>query len=207
MISRFKMFYVGTFLTTLSALALLQTQAMADLTFVGTTVSGGTFVYDLNFSNSTDAVTGQPVQRLDTTSFATIYDISGLTSVTLNPVFSSLFVLSQQATGFTPAGITPIDTAVPNVTLRYIGANTTADASYAQILTVNSTFTSLNTKGQFSGVTTKNTGAAVGTPIGSIGQLAVPGVTATNTPEPGSIALLVGAGLSGSMFAFRRRRK
>ena len=122
MISRFKMFYVGTFLTTLSALALLQTQAMADLTFVGTTVSGGTFVYDLNFSNSTDAVTGQPAQRLDTTSFATIYDISGLTSVTLNPVFPSLFVLSQQATGFTPAGITPIDTAVPNVTLRYIGA-------------------------------------------------------------------------------------
>ena len=38
------------------------------------------------------------------------------------------------------------------------------------------------------------------------GNFTVTSAAAANTPEPGSIALLVGSGLSGSVFAFRRRR-
>lgn len=196
----------GLLITTLGGLTLLGTQARADLTFTNPAVLGNTYTYDLNFLNSIDLGTGQPAQRLQAGNFATLYDISGLTSFTLNPTFASIFTLTQQPFGTTPAGTGPTDTVLPNLTLTYTGATVTATQSFTSILTLNSTFTTVNPLGQYTAQTTKNAGLSAGTNVSSIGNVAVPGVDAA-TPEPGSFALLVGASLSGSAFAFHRRRK
>jgi len=184
---------------------LLGTQARADLTFTNPSVLGNTYTYDLNFLNSIDVGSGQPAQRLQSGNFATLYDISGLTSFTLNPAFAGIFTLTEQTPGITPGGTAPDDNPLPNLTLTYTGATVTADQSFTSILTLTSTFSTVNPLGQYTGQTTGNAGASAGSPIGSIGFVAVPGVDAA-TPEPGSFALLVGASLSGTAFAFRRRR-
>lgn len=192
----------------LGGLTLLSSQAHADLVFVAnpTLTGSGIFAYDLNFSTNVDIGTGQPSQRLVNGSYATIYDMAGFNSATLNGASANLFTLTTAPFGQTPAGIAPTDTALTNITLTYNGPTLTTDQSFADILTVNSSFTSVNTKGQFSSTVTKNTGVDAGTALATIGSVAVPGVTAA-TPEPGSMALLVGAALSGSVFAFRRRRR
>ena len=196
----------GLLMTTIGGLMLLGTQARADLTFTNPAILGNTYTYDLNFLNSIDAGSGQPAQRLQSGNFATLYDISGLTGFTLNPAFGAIFTLTEQNPGITPGGTAPNDNGLPNLTLTYTGATVTADQSFTGILTVKSTFSTVNPLGQYTGQTTLNTGASAGTPIGSIGFVAVPGVDAA-TPEPGSFALLVGASLSGTAFAFRRRRR
>jgi hypothetical protein len=196
---------IGMLMTALGALTLSSLQARADLSFTAPGITGGVFTYALNFSTSTDAGTGLSAQRLENGNFATLYDIGGLNSATLNPTFSSLFVMTQQNTGITAAGTAPTDNSLPNITLRYIGPTQTTDQSFANILTINSTFTSVAPNGQYTGQTTKNSGIGAGTAVGAIGNVAVPGVAAT--PEPGSLAMLVGAGLSGSAFMFKRRRR
>ena len=195
----------GAILAAAGILTLGGAQAHADLQFTAPTVVGNLYTYDLNFSNSIDGGTGLPAQRLQSGNFATLYDIAGITSTSLNPAFASMFTLTQQTTGITAFGTAPTDGALPNLTVTYTGPTVTADQSFAGLLHVNSTFTTVNTRGQYTGETTKNAGAAAGTPVGAIGFVSVPGTTAA-TPEPGSLALLVGAGLSGSVFAFRRRR-
>ena len=196
----------GIFMTALSGLVLLGTQARADLQFTSPTIIGNLFTYDLNFSNSIDTGTGQPAQRLEADNFATLYDIAGLNSVTIAPAYTGLFTLNLQNVGVTPAGIAPTDNPLlPNVTLIYTGGTVTADQSFTGILIVNSAFTTFNPLGQYTGQTTKNSGLTDGSPVGALGFVAVPAADIT-TPEPGSLALLVGASLSGSAFAFRRRR-
>ena len=204
-ISRKSALSLGMAMTTIGALTLVDAPAHADLVFNASTIVGSIYNYDLNFSDNIDVGTGLPAQRLVSGSFATLYDISGLNSATLNPAFASQFTLSQQNTGITPTGTAPTDNnGLPNVTLTYTGPTLTSDASFASILQVNSSFTTVNLNGQFTSQVTKNAGVDAGTPIASIlGRIAVPGTT---TPEPGNLALLVGAGLSGSVFAFRRRR-
>ena len=194
----------GLLVATLGGLTIGATQARADLTFTNFSNVGSNYTYDLNFLNSIDAASGLPAQRLQAGNFATLYDIAGLNSATLNPAFASLFTLTQQNPGITPGGTAPADGALPNLTLTYNGATLTADQSFASILTVNSSFGTINPLGQYTGQTTKNAGVSAGTSVSSIGNVGVPGVNAT--PEPGSLALLVGASLSGSAFAFRRRR-
>lgn len=197
----------NTFIAALAGLTLLGGQARADLQFSAPSAAGNLFTYDVNFSNSIDSGSGLPSQRLENGNFLTLYDIAGLNSVTINPAYLSLFTVSQQMVGITPVGTGPTDNpALPNVTLTYIGPTTTIDQSFTAALTVNSAFTTVNPLGQYTGQTTKNVGASAGTPVGAIGFVAVPGVDAT-TPEPGSLALLAGAGLSGSLVALRRRNR
>jgi hypothetical protein len=191
-------------MTAMGGLMMLGTQARADLTYTNPSILGNTYTYDLNFLNSIDQASGQPAQRLQSGNFATIYDISGLTDFTLNPSFAGIFTLTEQPTGITPGGTAPNDNALPNLTLTYTGPTVTADQSFTRILTVTSTFTTVNPLGQYTGQTTTNTGASAGNPVGSIGFVAVPGVDAT--PEPGSFALILGASLSGSVLVVRRRR-
>ncbi len=204
----------------LGGLTFLSSQAHADLVFVSNAglTTGGTFAYDLNFSDNIDSGTGQPTQRLvnaanstggNTPSFATIYDVSGLNSAIVNPTYANLFTLTRQNIGVTPPGTAPTDDpALPNITLTYTGPTVTSDVSFSDILTMNSSFTTTNPNGQFTSTVTKNTGASAGSSIASIGFIAIPGTisAAAVTPEPGSMALLAGAGLSGSVFVLRRRR-
>jgi len=203
--SRRSSLYGGVLMTTLGALTLLGGQAHADLVFIANGASGGVFNYNLNFSTNVDAGTGLPAQRLQAGNFATIYDIFGFTGFTLNPADAGLFTVTSQNVGITPPGTAPGDNAtLTNLTVTYQGGTLTADQSFANLLQVNSTFNTVNPNGQYTSSVTKNTGLDAGTAINSIGSVAVPGVAAT--PEPGSVALFVGAGLSGSVFAFRRRR-
>jgi len=203
---------LGAFLGTLSGLTLINGQAHADLVFTLNNSAGTLYNYTLNFSNSLDAGTGTPSQRLQAGNFATLYDVASLNSATLNPAFSSLFTLTTQPVGITPGMvIPPDDPTFTNVTLTYNGPTLTADQSYLNILQVDSSFGSLNPNGSYASEVTKNTGAATGTNIDSIGTVSIPapqlGPRLGPTPEPGSLALFVGAGLSGSVFAFRRRRR
>lgn len=199
----------GAFLMTLTGLTMLATQASADLQFNASSIVGNIFTYSLNFNNSMNTSSGLPAQRLEAGNFATIYEVGDFTSVALNPAFSSLFTLSTQPFGLTPPGILPGDDTPTNITLTYTGPTTTAEQSFSNILQLNALTTTVNTDGQYSGQTTINTGAAAGLPIGTIGSVAIPGIggnaTPVDTPEPGSMALLVTAGLSG-VFAYRRRR-
>jgi hypothetical protein len=195
---------LGVLMTALGALTLGSLQARADLQFTAPNIAGNVFTYDLNFSTSIDGGTGTAAQRLVNGNFATLYDINGLTGATLNPIYNSLFVMTQQNTGVTAGGTAPTDNALPNITLRYIGSTTTTDQSFTNILTLTSSFSTVNPFGQYTAETTKNSGAAAGSIVGAIGNVAVPGVS--STPEPGSMAMLVGAGLSGGAFMLKRRR-
>ena len=203
-------YVIGTFLTTLTGLTMIGTQARADLQFNSSSVVSNIFTYTLNFNNNIDAISGLPSQRLQVGDFATIYDLTGLNSATLDPAFASLFTLSVQPFGITPPGIIPGDDTTSNVTLTYTGPTVTADQSYTNILQVNSISTTLNPNGQYTSSTTKNSGISAGTKVGAIGNVTVPGIPRSGnpaaTPEPGTFALFVTAGVSGSAFAFRRRR-
>jgi hypothetical protein len=196
---------------TLSGLALINGQAHADLVYNVNTAAGNIFTYDLNFATNLDAGSGLSSQRLQNGNYATLYDIGGFNSATLNSTYASLFTLSTQNVGITPGGINaPDDPTLTNITLTYKGPTTMSDQSYTNLLTVNSTYTTLNPDGSYSSLVTKNVGSDAGTDIASLGSVSVPsllpGPRVPGTPEPGSVALLVGASLSGSIFAFRRRR-
>ncbi|MCW3097957.1 MAG: hypothetical protein JWL77_3575 [Chthonomonadaceae bacterium] len=211
-ISRKSAISLTAFMMTLGSLPLINGQAHADLVFNVNNIVGTTYTYDLNFADNIDAGSGLASQRLQAGNFATIYDVGGFTGATLDPAFASLFTLSTQTVGITPGGTLPSDDpTLTNVTLTYNGPTLTSDQSYMNILHLTSTFPTLNTNGQYSSLVTKNAGDASGTDIGSIGTVSVPGPLTgprvPGTPEPGSVALFVGAGLSGSLFAFRRRRR
>ena len=201
----------GAFLTALAGLALLGTQARADLQFNSSNIVGGLFSYNLNFNNSIDLSTGSHAQRLQAGNFATIYDIQDFNGAVLDPAFASLFTLSTAPLGITPPGILPGDDTLTNVTLTYKGPTVTADQSFTNILQISTLSNTVSLNGQYAGATTINTGAAAGLPVGNIGTVAVPGIstsiTPPETPEPGSIAFLVTAGVSGSAFFLRRRRR
>lgn len=199
----------GASLMTLAGLAILGTQARADLQFNASSIVGSVFHYDLNFNTAIDAGTGLSSQRLQAGNFATIYDLEGFSNAVLNPAYSSLFTLTTQEFGVTPGGTVPNDDTPLNVTLTYTGPTLTSDQSFGNILSVTTTSNTINPSGQYTGQVTINSGAASGMLIGNIGSVAVPGLP-TNatpfTPEPGSLAFVITAGLSGSVFAWRRRR-
>jgi hypothetical protein len=184
-------------------------QARADLQFNAGAFGGGLFNYNLNFNNSIDAVTGLPTQRLQSGNFATIYDIANFGGATLDPAFTSLFTVSSQALGITPPGVLPGDGPATNVTVTYTGPTVTADQSFVNVLRINSNAAFLDPNGNYTSLTTKNSGLAAGTGVAAIGSVAVPSNSQTGlavTPEPGSMAMLAGAGLSGSVFFLKRRR-
>ncbi|MCW3097956.1 MAG: sorting protein [Chthonomonadaceae bacterium] len=190
-------------MTALGSLTLLGGQAHADLVFNANSIVAGVYNYNLNFSTSIDAGSGLPSQRLQATNYATIYDLGGFINASIDPAYTSLFTISTQPVGITPGGLGPTDTSLTNVTLTYTGATVTTDQSFTNILHVTSSALGVNPNGQFTSLVTQNAGVNAGTDIASIGSVAVP--TVSVTPEPGSVALFVGAGLTGSAFAFRRR--
>lgn len=199
----------GAFLMTLAGLAIIGTQARADLQFNASSIVGSVFTYDLNFNTTLDASTGLSSQRLQAGNYATIYDLEGFSSAAINPAYSSFFTLTTQEFGVTPGGTLPGDDTPMNVTLTYTGPTLASDQSFGSILSVTTTSNTINPSGQYASQVTINSGAANGLMIGNIGSVAVPGIptnASPDTPEPGSLAFVITAGLSGSVFAWRRRR-
>jgi hypothetical protein len=176
------------FVTALGGLTLLGGQAHADLVLSLNSIVAGVYNYDLNFSTNTDAGSGLPAQRLQANNYATIYDLGGFINASVDSAYTA-----------------PTDTSLTNATLTYTGANVTTDQSFTNILHITSSALNTNPNGQFTSLVTENAGTNPGSEIDSIGFVAVP--TVSVTPEPGSVALLMGASLTGSAFAFRRRRR
>jgi hypothetical protein len=161
------------------------------------------FNYRLDFSTSIDGGTGQPVERLEgagvNQGFVTLYDIVGL--VPGSVVVPANFTFTVQNTGINAFATAPSDDPLlPNITFRYTGATISADTSFSGF-SYNST-SNIAALDNTTGQTTRNTGAAAGTPIGNVGFVEVAAV-----PEPASIALM---GLGGVILlgvARRRRAK
>jgi len=93
------------------------------------------------------------------------------------------------------------DPAIPNLIFTYTGASPIVGAASVSGFTAQSTSTFLGALKDFVGRDTKSTGPTAGTPVDSIGDVRVPGIT---VPEPASVvSLLVGGVLIG--FAGRLR--
>lgn len=167
--------------------------------------SGNTFIYDINFLNAIDVGSGQPSERLDgcgtgcngtngNPAYATVYDLFGVTSISLAPAYATTFVLTTQATGITPVGVGPTDGPLINFTVTYIGPGTTTPFSDVMVVAIVS---SSATRGlaNYTGEDTKNTGGAIGTIAANIGFITIP-VASVGTPEP-AVMFLIGSGLLG----------
>jgi len=194
----------------IAAISIGASSARADLQInldeKASNTAAGIFVYDVTFNNST--ANGTPAQRLQSgnnpTNFATLYDIQGFSSATLNSNFSTVFSLSTQAFGLTPDFVSPKDTALTNVSLTYIDGTRTADATFMSAFTITTTATGVNANGQYSSQVTKNTGTDAGTAVGSVGKVAVP----LMLPEPsGIVAALAGLPCMGMLIGLIRRRR
>ena len=194
--------------TGLLSLATKPADAAVIFVFENTSVAGLpsgqiNYLYDIDLQSTTDAGTGQPTDLFTAggSTFGTLYDIQGFVSATLTA--GDPFTLSTQGIGITPGGTAPgDDPGLTNVTLTYTGATSTSSISYSLALTVDSTGSVLNPSGQYTGQDIKNTGAASGTDLGNIGNVAVPSAV----PEPASLFSFAG-GAALLLFGGLRRRK
>jgi len=186
----------------LAGMALVATSASADLRPELQTVSAGpapfTWSYNLTLSNAESIRTGD---------FVVIYDFAGYTGAFTT---SAGWALTTQALGPMPVVSGAVtDTSVTNLILTYSGANVNGPLigqppSIVGSFTAGSIF-GVPTSGTYEGMTHDN-------PLTTNGSNAVDTVQGNtfvplnNTPEAGSLALLL-PGLVPVGMAFRRRLK
>jgi hypothetical protein len=136
-------------------------------------------------------VTGLPLQPNCTVNgvpnsvcgtFWTIYDIPGVLDDTVN-FSSSNWASVFSRTGFTPEGVSPVDTpSLFNFTFLYLGPTETSEAG---TFSFESIFGSVNSAGQYAFQATTNGSLATDT---GLGNLDLP----RSIPEPASILLIGG---------------
>lgn len=180
----------------LAALTLLLTLASAvkaDLVvnYINTTGSGPyTFNYDVTLGSDTLLETGR---------FFTIYDFLGYTGTYSVP--ANWVVSPAHNTGANPTTVTPIvdDINIPNITVTYTGANTSAAGSFGTF-----SFDSIygqTQDGEFSSNSRSTTGSK--REIDTHGFTTVPAVPLPAASWMG-LALL---GVMGGVYSFRRARE
>jgi len=186
------------------------------------------------FAANTSGVTSTVLYQYDTnnTDAASILSINGLTkniSIAV-PSGSTVFTFDQTLnTGLFPTGTngdlglffsttnTPYNSTTPRTPDLLVSRNTDGLTSFFTPATGTAINTYFYSNGGSTIAANGATSFVVGTstiavtaysvankPSGSFTLTVTPLAT---TPEPGSVALLVGLGLSGSAFALRRRRK
>ena len=161
--------------------------------FNSTSPAGSNTAFDYTIVFGTAQLpNGQPVERLDTGDFVTIYDIPGFVSATAPAQFS----VSVQNLGVDGISTLPADDPLlPNVTFRYTGATLLADTNFPNAVIV-SNFGNTATD-NYTGETTNNVPPLAGNPIGHIGLTTVPAI-----PEPGA---MISVGALAGLTLLRRR--
>ena len=191
--------------TLVGAAMLSMTGAKADvlLNFAGTqagTAGTTNFIYDLNLPVNSTLRTGD---------FVTFYDVAGLTMASINAARSrtSAFAISTALVGQTPPTQAPPDNPnMLNVTFTYTGGNLTGPTDQPPgsnplaELFIGSTFSTVGQNANFFSAQSFNNG----TGQAAFNTTSVAGPSAV--PEPGSVALLIGIGVTGAGFLIRRKR-
>ncbi len=141
-------------------------------------------------------VTGS--QRVELNDFFTIYDLAGyVNNSALTP--NANWTFTQQATGVTPVGTLPNDSAaLQNVTFTYGGATPLVGPQVIGNFSITSTIPTFQF--QLRNFAGRGTDQNTGLKNANLTNIATPSAT----PEPGTF-LLVGAGLLGLMARARRR--
>jgi hypothetical protein len=139
---------------------------------------------NFNWNYQVDVTLDQ--NAVQNSSYFTIYDIAGFVSASAPSGWST----SSQLLGITPGNVLPSDNpTLTNVTFTRTGT-TIIGPSPLGIFTIVSTFNQ-QTRDEFTGFGTKNNGPETGTPIGNIGNVAVP-APPTGVPEPATMTMLGG---------------
>jgi hypothetical protein len=146
----------------------------------------------------------------------TLFDFNALvpgsetyTNAAYGTANGAAFTVSESATGINSpnTGIGQVDTGLPNINLLYTGSTINNETGVLQVLgtlTVDSQQPVVTTHALgYSSVARDGNTPPAGT-NGSAAQAFVNGPAAV--PEPGSVALMVGMGISGSAFLLRRRK-
>lgn len=177
--------------------------------YINTTGSAGNFTYNYQLQLASDT-------RLQAGDVFTFYDFDGLLTGGANdPVFTTAGTASYSIT--TPlVGINPPNTvalagdnpSLPNVSLTYNGAtltNSTASSIVIGTLSIHSA-NSVNLAGDFTPFAASETKNSNNSAAGNQGFVTGPNASVT-TPEPGTLAMFMGMGISGLAFVRRRNRR
>jgi hypothetical protein len=180
--------------------------------FIGSTGVFGDVTYTYQLFSTADT-------KVQTGDLFTMYDFNGLlTTGAQAPVFTPSgtgpnYSISIQNLGINPPAtslLAPDDPTQPNVTLTYDGTspfvNPGPGSQFLGTLVLQST-NSINGAGDFTPFASSTTKNSDSTPAGNQGFLAGPNLGPGQTPEPGTLAMFVGMGISGAAFARRRKRR
>ncbi len=142
-------------------------------------------------------VTGS--QRVELNDFFTLYDLAGyVNNSALTP--NANWIFSQQATGTTPVGTAPNDSAsLQNVTFTYCGPSPLVGPQIIGNFSIVSTIPTAQF--QLRNFAGRGTDQNTGLKNANLTNIATPSAT----PEPGTL-ILVGTGLVGLVARSRRRR-
>ena len=159
--------------------------------------------------------------RVTAGNMVTFYDFNGLlfdgaNAPTFTGVGGASYALSMSLLGVDPPGTAKLagdDPTLPNVTLTYNGAtlsNTTTAEQNLGILTLHST-NPMNMGGDFTPFAANSTKISNGFAAGNQSFVSGPNnainASGTDTPEPGTLAMFLGMGLTGATAMRRRLRR
>ena len=178
--------------------------------FISVAPSAGqfTYTYQLFLLADTKTVTGNLV---------TFYDFDGLLNSGVNvPAFvgssGASYSISVQNTGLNPPGTVALagdNNGLPNVSLTYNGVSPLVNTGPGSVglgtLTLHSS-NGVNVGGDFTPFAANHIKNSNGSPSGNQAFVTGPNA-ALPTPEPGTLAMFVGMGISGMAFARRRNRR
>jgi hypothetical protein len=176
------------------------------------TVSGGVYTYTYDILLSKDS----NVNLAKDPAFVTFYDfrgyVAGSAQVSSSYAGSGSWNITEQAYGKTAFGTNPTDAADTNITFNYTNSATFVGPKDPFLTVTLQSIYGLNPNGQFTEYTGQTIATADNSLQGNIGLVWGPNLSGFggnggpgNTPEPGTVAMLVSSTFGG-LFMIRRRK-